>query len=122
MGHIGAAPERFLSNDDLADLQATFVSGVVIDFWTSGWGVVGVPRTTPFAAERYQPTYLVRVRLVQLRQPRVLWQSTCRSVGRDMGATWTMEELLANSADVLRAKLAAAADFCAEELASKVPT
>src|SRR5262249_53611800 len=33
MGHLGAAPERFLSSDDLADLQATFVSGVVIDFW-----------------------------------------------------------------------------------------
>jgi len=122
MGHIRRAPERFLSTDDLTDLQATFVSGVVIDFWTSGWGVVGVTRTTPFAAERYQPTYLVRVRLVQLGQPRVLWQDTCRSVGRDMGAMWTMEELLANSAEVLRTKLAEAADTCAEELGSKVPT
>ena len=116
------APERFLSGDELADLQAMFLTGVVIDFWTSGWGVVGAPRTTPFAAERYQPTYLVRVRLVQLGPPRVLWQDTCRSVGRDMGATWTMEALLANAAEVLKARLAEAADGCGEDLASKVPT
>jgi hypothetical protein len=95
---------------------------VIIDFWTSGWGVVDVPRTTPFAPERYQPAYLVRVRVVQLGQPHVLWQDGCRSVGRDMGATWTMEELLANRAKLRGAKLAEAADSCAEELASAVPT
>jgi hypothetical protein len=110
-----------MSGDELADLQATFLSGVIIDFWTSGWGVVGVPRTGPFAAERYQPAYVVRVRLVQLGQPRVLWQEVCRSVGRDTRAAWTMEELLTNRAELLRATLAEAADSCAAELTSRVP-
>jgi len=120
VGHLRQAPERFLSTDDLIDLQGTFGSGVVIDFWTSGWGVVGVPRTTPVAAERYQPNYLVRVRVVQLSQPRVLWQGACRSVGRDKGAMWTMEELLGNSAEILKAMLAEAADTCADELGRTV--
>ena len=37
-------------------------------------------------------------------------------------AAWTMEELLANRADLLKAELAEAADRCARALAGKVPT
>lgn len=67
------------------------------------------------------PVRVRLVRLVRLGEPQLLCQDTCRSMGLDIEAAWTREELLANRADLLKAKLFEAASRCAEELARKLP-
>ena len=113
---LRSTPERFLSTDQVADLKATFVSGIVLDFGTVGWGLVALPKAMPFTAEHYEVAYLVRMRLVRLGDSRILWQATCGSVRRSVQENWTMEQLTADDGALLKAKLNQAADECAAEL------
>lgn len=119
MESLRSSPERFLSTDEVGELKATLRSGVVLDFRTLEWAVVAAPKFIPFTAEHYQVSYMVRARLVRLEDPKVVWQATCASQGRDAKAKWTMEELTANEGVLLKEKLAEAAEACADELTAK---
>jgi hypothetical protein len=85
-----------------------------------GWGIVAAPKLLPGTTHQYQVFYSVRVRVLRLPDPGVVWQAGCTSVGRDPKGKWTLEQLTADDGTLLKSKLDEAADACAEELDARL--
>lgn len=101
-----------LSVDDLDSLRRELISPIIFDFKTVDWGVTSIP----LISDRYRVFYVVRFRVVRLKDATILWEDTCSSYGRDDGPSWTLDALVANSGGLLRRELEQAADACAETL------
>ena len=87
---------------------------VVLDVRTLGWGFVYFP----FNWSHYRVRYAVEARLIRVSEKRIVARARVSYVEKydDTSKAPLYDELLANNAVLLRAKLAAAAEHCAEKL------
>ncbi len=94
-------------NTSVETLKKLFEGGLVLVVQTRNWGI-----------DNYRAEYSARVRLVRLSDATVLWEAACNDAVPDKGKPAPpREELVANGGELLKAKLALAADQCASELA-----
>lgn len=102
-----------LKDDSIEGLKRRFGKGMVFDFKTTRW----LLNYYPADLSHYRMTYGGRARLVSLEDSRVLWQGACRfSTTKEMRASPTMEDLVADDGALLKTKLLEASDRCASEL------
>ena len=105
-----------LDTDEVAPLAKTFPDAdLLLDVRTINW-LYGY---FPTAWNRYWVLYTARVRLVDVKRGQVLAEGVCsRKAPEDSSNARSEEELLANSAQHLKAELANAAQFCLQRFRS----
>lgn len=101
--------DKPLLTDDAAGLQDAFPEGVVLEFKTLDWQMLGLRRGTAFLS------YQARARLVRPQDATVLWQGGCHS-STAFRKTLYPAQWMENDAAVLRAELDKSADECAKDL------
>jgi len=114
-GGAVAAPDAttLVDGDDPARLAAAYPdSPYVLDARTYIWSL----GYYPLAWSHYRVHYAVRVKLVDTRGKRVLAEGSCDRYDSDESHAPTMEELLANRAERLKAMLHVHASACLDEL------
>ena len=93
-------------NTSVETLKKLFDAGVVLDVQTRKWGI-----------DNNRAKYSALVRLVRLSDAAVLWEAACNEAVADKNKSAPAREaLVANSGELLKAKLVEAADQCANEL------
>ena len=110
-------PPVMIASDAPDDIRASTKARMVLDFATRSWGLGnlrggGDPKPD-------DPIYVhhhVRARLVRASDGQILWQAVCGLRGYPGDEAAKLSDLLANRGALLRQKLAAAADRCADEL------
>ncbi len=112
---VRVTPEP-VPSDEPAALRATLGRGLVFDFKTLAWLLWYDPNRW----SGYHVGYAVRGRLVRLDGGTVIWQGACDPPFDRSQPGPTMEQLVANGAALLKAKLAEAADRCAVELVNQL--
>jgi hypothetical protein len=114
-------PPVMVANDSVETLRASVTSPLVLDFRTTSWGVANL-RSGGRAGGKPNPEdpiythHFVRARLVSLSDGKTLWSAVCGLRGYPGDETVQLQQLTAAGGVVLRQKLAAAADRCADEL------
>lgn len=99
--------------DDLKALRGIVGSeGWLLDMQTTRWGLAYDTKLQT----RYRVQVAARGRLIDLARERVAWESTCDGSERDAPKKSTLGDLKAGDAAVLRERLTAAAERCADEL------
>jgi hypothetical protein len=101
--------QQAFATDDPQQIREKLDAATVLDFKTYEW------RVTPAGmSSRYRMLYRLRARLFRTADGKILWQGDCRYEKSDSDAT--LDELTANSGELLRAKMDQAAEFCATTL------
>ena len=100
------------SEDSLDELQKALGKSLVIDFKTTEW-VLSYIR---FDWSHYRLRYLAQARLIRLNEPRIIWQGVCKVEEDQLLANPTWDEIIANNASLLKAKMKEAANRCADQL------
>jgi hypothetical protein len=113
-GHLVPAPE-VLSDDGVEALQKAFGTGIVLDFKTRVWGLM----SAPMRFSTYQVPYAVRARILRVSDGKTVWQGYCEHSGSDDQWRASFDEFTANSAALLKQKLAETASACGKELVSQ---
>jgi hypothetical protein len=101
--------QQAFATDDPKAIGQKLSAGTVLDFKTYEWSVMPAGMSS-----RYRISYRLRSRLFRSADGKILWQGDCRYDRDD--ADKTIEELTANSGELLRAKMDQAAEFCATTL------
>jgi hypothetical protein len=113
----GARPR--LSTDDAAEAaKAVTAADAVLDIRTINWGLSYIPNILRLGSEKYRVNYTARGRLID-KQGKVLAEGGCVARSSEDGAP-TYAELLADAAARLKQELTAAADQCAQQLATRM--
>jgi hypothetical protein len=86
--------------------------GWLLDVKTLRWGIAYDPKFW----RRYRVQVEARSRLIDLAHERVVWQAMCDGSEGDAPKGSLLAELTANDAALLKERLAAAADRCADVL------
>jgi hypothetical protein len=110
-------PPVMVANDGVEALRASIKAPLVLDFATRSWGLGnlrggGEPKPDDLI---YVHDH-VRGRLVRLSDGQILWQAVCGLRGYPGDEAVKLSELLAGRGVILKQKLDAAADRCADEL------
>jgi hypothetical protein len=101
--------QEAFATDDPKRMGEKLTAAVVLDFKTVDW------RVSPAGmGSRYRVFYRMRSRLFRTSDAKVLWQGDCRYDKDDSDAT--LDELTADSGELLRARMEQAAEFCAMTL------
>jgi len=95
-----------VQSDQIDDLRALLRTGLVLDVRTTGWGL-----------DNERAKYAVRARLLRLADSTLLWQGNCEHVADKALPSPSREALVADDGALLKAKLAQAAEHCADQLA-----
>lgn len=103
-------------SDEPAVLRAKLGRGLVFDFKTLAWLLWYDPNRW----SGYHVGYAVRGRLVRLDGGTVIWQGACDPPFDRSQPGPTMEQLVANGAELLKTRFAEAADRCAVELVNQL--
>jgi len=100
--------------DDPKELMTAFGSGVLIDFKTLSWGILFM---APSDRRLNQVVYAARARAVDLHAGKVLWQGgQCDIRDSKTKPPVRTDELIADSADLLKVRLREAANACVRAL------
>lgn len=97
--------------DGFSGLQESSPWPLVLDFQTVKWGVKKV-----FLEDFYQVTYVGRVRLLDLKQEKFLWQGACDLTEKDSQASPSFQEFLENEGALLKASLNSLGQACLQTL------
>jgi hypothetical protein len=110
LGFTNLVPlEEAFPTDDPKRMGEKLDGATVLDFKTIEW------RVTPAGmGSRYRFFYRLRSRLLRTSDAKVLWQGDCRYDKDDSDAT--LDELTANSGELLRGRIDHAAEICATTL------
>lgn len=104
-------------NDSVEALRAAVTTPLVLDFRTPSWGLGNLRGGgEPKADDPIYTHHYVRARLVRLADGQVLWRAVCGLRGYPGDEAAKLPDLLANRGQLLRQKLTASADRCADEL------
>lgn len=105
--------EEVHGSSELSDLKSIYDDTMIIDFETK--------RTMLFYAptdwQHYRIAYTVKVRMIDLKNLKVIWKSTCAFVDKDKSSSLTLEELENDSGALLKEKISEAAKHCGVKLA-----
>ncbi len=109
--------DRDSSDDSVSDLtHAAGGKGLVVDVETRSW-LLGY---FPFDWSHYRVMYSARARLIDATTGKQIARETCDYSSGDDVPSPTYDEVLANSAALLKAKLDAATASCVDTLAKKL--
>jgi hypothetical protein len=108
LNNLVPVPQAFATEDPKA-MGQKLAAATVLDFKTYEWSVMPAGMSS-----RYRISYRLRSRLFRSADGKILWQGDCRYDKDD--ADKTIEELTANSGELLRARMDQAAEFCATTL------
>ena len=110
-------PPAMIASDTPDDIRASVKAPLVLDFATRSWGLGNLRGGgEPMPDDPIYVHHNVRARLIRTADGEVLWQAVCglRGYPGDDAVKWA--DLLADRGALLRQKLAAAADGCADEI------
>ena len=110
------APEP-LENDDFDTVRARFPRRVVLDFKTTLWTLF--PSKGIAFSSDYMVLYGVRARLLRTEDGKIMWEGQCQTE-RNQSADRSWDDLTANGAALLKARLYEIADACAERLRAQL--
>jgi hypothetical protein len=100
-----------VDSDDVAKIAKENAGGdLLIDVRTISWGYSYFPTTW----NRYRVFYSARLRLIDLKNAKVIAEGFCSRMPEETPDAPTGDELLANGAEVLKRELKTAADTCIE--------
>lgn len=106
------ADEAVLEDDAIDTLKRRFGNDMVLDVKTDTW-MLG---SASGFSTKYHIYYVGRSRVVRLDDRKVVWEGTCKVQGNEHSPGATLAELRANSGELLKVKLAEAADACGQQL------
>ncbi len=110
-------PLVMVARDSVEALRAAVKSPLVLDFRTTSWGVGNLRGGgEPKPEDPMYTHHYVRARLVRLSDGKTLWSAVCGLRGYPGDETVQLQQLTAAGGVVLRQKLTASADRCADEL------
>lgn len=115
-------PPVMVASDRFADIRASVTAPLVLDFDTRSWGLGNLRGGgDPKPDDPIYTHHHVRARLIRLSndpnvKDQILWQAVCGLRGYKGDETVKQKDLVATGGVVLRQKLEAAADGCADEL------
>ena len=89
---------------------------VILDIRTINWSFAYFPTTW----DKYRVMYSARLRLIDVKDEKVIAEGFCSRVPDQTPSSPTYEELLANNAERLKRELKEAADFCIGDFKTKV--
>jgi hypothetical protein len=105
-----------VSTDEVAQLpKGSSGADLLLDVRTINWAFVYFPTTW----NRYRVRYSARLRLVDIKNGRVLVEGKCSRMPEEEASAPSYDELLANGAQRLKAELRKAADYCIDEFSVK---
>jgi hypothetical protein len=116
-------PPAMAAGDGFADIRASVTAPLVLDFDSRSWGLGNLRGSgEPKPDDPIYTHHHVRARLLRLSSntavpDQILWQAVCGLRGYKGDEAVKLKDLVATGGVVLREKLEAAADGCAEELA-----
>jgi hypothetical protein len=114
---VQARPLVMVADDRIETLRASVKSPLVLDFRTASWGVASMRGGgEPKPEDPMYTHHFVRARLIRLSDGQVLWRAVCGLRGYPGDEAVQLQQLTAAGGVVLRQKLTAAADRCADEL------
>jgi hypothetical protein len=104
-----------VTSDEVAQLAKDYpAADLVLDVRTINWSFVYFPTNW----KRYRVIYSARLRLIDVKQSRVLAEGFCARNPEETPAAPTYDELLRNGAEGLKRELKTAADFCVQHFRS----
>lgn len=113
--HVSPNPMP-VNTDDVAQLsQPSSDVDLLLDVRTINWSFAYFPTTW----NKYRVIYSARLRLVDIKNGRVLAEGGCARVPEETPTAPSYDELLANNAERLKRELKIAADYCVGEFKSK---
>jgi hypothetical protein len=110
------------ASDGFADIKASVRAPLVLDFDSRSWGVGNLRGGgDPKPEDPIYTHHHVRARLIRLSndpnvKDEIVWQTVCGLRGYKGDETVKLKDLVATGGELLRLKLTAAADACADEL------
>jgi len=99
-----------LIDDALTAAKARGDVGIILEVSTRSWSV-----GNPFKSlSTYQ--YWGQARLVDATEAKIIWQGICKFQDDESKENYTQDQLKADNAAILKAKIAEVADSCADQL------
>ena len=98
-----------LSNDQFKSLKQGFGEAFVIDFKSMKWGLLEYQGN-------YYPKYVVRARVINLKESRVTWQGLCEYGKEEIRYPHQLSDFTLNQGAFLKEKLAQVATKCTKVL------
>lgn len=112
---VTAKTVPILDNDIQALAQKNPGMELVLEIRTTSWNFIYFPTTWG----KYRVTYTAMLRLLDIKDSKVIAQGLCSYQPDETPTSPTYDELLANSAERLKREIILAADFCINDFKTK---